>query len=214
MTTPSPGPASLEPLTPERRRLQTRRHLLAAAAQVFGERGFHGATLEQVAAAAGFTKGAVYSNFESKEDLFLALAEEHVNEVLERVRAMVGASEVSPSDRLEDFTELAIESFAGEQDSTALYLEFWLYALRHPEARQRLGAIERAQASAIEAIVNDQRDRHSSTGGEDSATVARLILALFHGIGVVGLFDPEAVDADFIGAAVRLVDRGLSGLHP
>ena len=127
---------------------------------------------------------------------------------------MVGASEVSPSDRLEDFTELAIESFAGEQDSTALYLEFWLYALRHPEARQRLGAIERAQASAIEAIVNDQRDRHSSTGGEDSATVARLILALFHGIGVVGLFDPEAVDADFIGAAVRLVDRGLSGLHP
>lgn len=213
MTTPSPGPASLEPLTPERRRLQTRRHLLAAAALVFGERGFHGATLEQVAAAAGFTKGAVYSNFESKEDLFLALAEEQVNEVLERVRALVGASEVSPSDRLEDFTALAIESFAGERDSTALYLEFWLYALRHPEARQRLGAIERAQASAIEAIVNEQRDRHGSTGGEDSATVARLVLALFHGIGVVGLFDPEAVDADFFGAAVRLVDRGLSGLH-
>ena len=66
---------TLEPLTPERRRQQTRDYLLQAAAQVFAERGFHGASLDEVAAAAGFTKGAVYSNFKNKEDLFLALLE-------------------------------------------------------------------------------------------------------------------------------------------
>ena len=64
---------SMEPLTQERRRQLTREHLLAAAAQVFAERGFYGATLDEVARVAGFTKGAVYSNFESKDDLFLAL---------------------------------------------------------------------------------------------------------------------------------------------
>ena len=66
---------ALDPLTPERRRRQTRDHLLDAAAQVLAERGFHGASLDEVAAAAGFTKGAVYSNFKNKEDLFLALLE-------------------------------------------------------------------------------------------------------------------------------------------
>ena len=67
---------ALQPLTPERRRQQTREHLLAAAAEVFAERGFHGASLDEVAAVAGFTKGAVYSNFKNKEDLFLALLKE------------------------------------------------------------------------------------------------------------------------------------------
>src|SRR5256885_16749950 len=66
----------VERLTPERRRALTREHLLAAAAEVFAERGFHGATLDQIADAAGFSKGAVYSNFSSKDELFLALIKE------------------------------------------------------------------------------------------------------------------------------------------
>src|SRR5260370_11763687 len=69
---------SLEPLTPQRRREMTRQHLLEAAAIVFTRNGFHGSTLDEVAATAGFTKGAVYSNFKSKDELFLALLDERV----------------------------------------------------------------------------------------------------------------------------------------
>ena len=69
------GDAPLVALTPDRRRALTRRHLLEAAGVVFARQGFHGATLDEVAATAGFTKGAVYSNFTSKDDLFLALGE-------------------------------------------------------------------------------------------------------------------------------------------
>src|SRR5262249_53432660 len=72
-------PMSFEPLTPERRRAMTRQHLLDAAAIVFARDGFHGATLDEVATAAGFSKGAVYSNFKSKEDLFLALFDERID---------------------------------------------------------------------------------------------------------------------------------------
>src|SRR5437879_6422414 len=72
----------LEPLTPERRRAMTREHLLAAAAEVFARRGYHGATLDEVAETAGFTKGAVYSNFTSKEDLFLALTQRREEQLI------------------------------------------------------------------------------------------------------------------------------------
>src|SRR5580765_6777154 len=75
-------PMKMEPLTPERRRAMTREHLLDAAAIVFARDGYHGASLDDVAAAAGFTKGAVYSNFKNKEDLFLALLEDRTDRQL------------------------------------------------------------------------------------------------------------------------------------
>ena len=70
---------TFEPLTPERRRAMTRQHLLDAAAIVFARNGFHGSTLDEVAATAGFSKGAVYSNFKSKDDLFLELFHDRID---------------------------------------------------------------------------------------------------------------------------------------
>jgi AcrR family transcriptional regulator len=204
----------MDRLTPERRRRQTRDHLLTAAAEVFAQRGFHEATLEEVAAAAGFSKGAVYSNFTSKEDLFLSLLEHHVTEMFARVRSALEASDIPAGDRLGDFVQLAVESFEMEQASAALYLEFWLYAVRHPEARSRLADIDRAQAQAIEAIVSAEQSGAVATQPEAVAVMARLVVALFHGIGIVGLVDPDAVDANFLEAAIRLVDRGLSDAGP
>src|SRR6202161_4537061 len=100
--------ATFEPLTPERRRQQTREHLLTAAAQVFAERGFHGATRDAVAAAAGFSKGAVYSNFRNKEDLFLALLEASYSTEMQSLRATLQASEVPPEARLGDFLPVVL----------------------------------------------------------------------------------------------------------
>src|SRR5271165_3793460 len=100
---------SLQPLTPERRRQQTRDHLLAAAAEVFAARGFHGASLDEVAAVAGFTKGAVYSNFKNKEDLFLALFKANYDREMAALRATLEASEMPPETRLTDFVTLISE---------------------------------------------------------------------------------------------------------
>ena len=96
----------LLPLTPERRRQQTREHLLAAAAEVFAERGFHGASLDEVAAVAGFTKGAVYSNFKNKEDLFLALFKANYDREMDALRATLTDSEAPPEARISDFVGL------------------------------------------------------------------------------------------------------------
>ena len=67
-----------EKWTPERRRQLTREALVASARDVFAKRGFHAASLEEIAEAAGFTRGAVYSNFENKEELFFAVLDRHV----------------------------------------------------------------------------------------------------------------------------------------
>jgi AcrR family transcriptional regulator len=200
----------VEPLTQERRRQQTRDHLLAAAAEVFARRGYHEATVEEIAKAAGFTKGAVYSNFEGKEDLFLTLTEAHVSELLSRVQGMIDSSEAPAGDRLEEFAKLAAENFEREKASSALALEFWLYASRHPTARERLAAIDRAQSAAIESMVRDEQRRRGQAGARQADVIAKLVVALFHGIGVVGMIDPEAVDATFFEAAVQLVNWGVS----
>ena len=123
---------------------------------------------------------------------------------------MVDSSEVPASDRLEEFAELAIENFEREQASTALCSRVLALRVRHPTARERLAAIERAQSAAIERIDHATIRQPARSGATASRRMAKLVLALFHGIGVVGLFDPEAVDADFFEAAVHLVDRGLA----
>src|SRR5271165_5975415 len=101
----------LQPLTPERRRQQTREHLLAAAAEVFGQRGFHGASLDEVAAVAGFTKGAVYSNFKNKEDLFLALLESEYQRELATVRTTLETTDGPPDAHLSDFVAMIQNQF-------------------------------------------------------------------------------------------------------
>jgi AcrR family transcriptional regulator len=197
----------VEPLTQERRRRQTRDHLLAAAAEVFALRGYHEATLEEIATAAGFTKGAVYSNFAGKEDLFLTLTEVHVAEMLSQVRSMMDSSEVPAGERLEEFARLAAENFEQERSSSTLFVEFWLYASRHPKARERLAAIDRAQSAAIESMVIDEQKRRGTSVVRQSDVLSKLIVALFHGIGVVAMIDPDAVDAAFFEAAVQMVNK-------
>src|SRR5260370_10335100 len=103
---PAPGSASIERLTPTRRRELTRRTLLEAAAVVFSREGFHGASLDEVAAAAGFTKGAVYSNFKSKEDLFLALLEDHLEDTLAAAEAARQADAARDDDPLANIRDV------------------------------------------------------------------------------------------------------------
>ena len=156
----------LEPLTAERRRQQTREYLLQAAAQVFAERGFYAATLDEVAAAAGFTKGAVYSNFKNKEDLFLALLEDSYAREITALRATIDGSDIPPEARIGDFVSL----IGGELDRVpnmgALYLEFHLYALRSPAARARMNELEQEDVRAIADILEVERAaaRHQSKG--------------------------------------------------
>jgi AcrR family transcriptional regulator len=201
---------AIEPLTPERRRLQTRDHLLAAAAQVFAQRGYHGATLDDVATAAGFTKGAVYSNFEGKEDLFLELIRVDALRGMAAVRDTLDQSEVPGVARIADFVGL-VRNLPEAADSTAglLYLEFLLYAARHASAREQLSRIDEEATKTLAEIIEVERRRQGVEPLESPTQSARLVEALFRGIGLLRLVEPDLVDDAFVEAAINFVARGL-----
>src|SRR3954453_3244670 len=81
--------AMVEKLTPERRRELTRTASIDAPADVFSKRGFHAASLEEIAETAGFTRGAIYKNFENKEELFFAVVERRIDAHLNRFREVL-----------------------------------------------------------------------------------------------------------------------------
>lgn len=201
---------AFEPLTPDRRRKQTRDHLLEAAAQVLSERGFHGASLDEVASVAGFTKGAVYSNFKNKEDLFLALLETLHEREMDELHTTLEASEVPPESRLEDFVKFMREppveaGFSG----IALYLEFCTYALRNRTAREKLIALDEAMIDSVEDIITTERARQGIDTGEPNRDLARIIQAFTRGIAIMRALDPDCIDESFLEAAIAFLARAL-----
>jgi AcrR family transcriptional regulator len=201
---------TFEPLTPERRRQQTRDHLIQAAARVFAERGFHGASLDQVAAAAGFTKGAVYSNFKNKEDLFLALLEAKRDSEMEALYATLEASDSPPEAQLPEFVTLVQDQtteLGGNWD--VLYTEFALYAMRNPAAREKLAEFDALTIAKVAELIDGARTAQGIDALEQPEHVARIIVALFRGISVMRALNADAVGESFLETAMEFLARGL-----
>ncbi len=119
----------------------TRKKLLAAAEKTFARDGFEAARLEDIASLAGYTRGAFYANFKSKEDIFLALLEQWVGRRIAEATALL-AQEDTPAKRLRALREHYAQ-IAKDRRLVLLSLEFKLFAIRHPEAHARLRTRQR-----------------------------------------------------------------------
>src|SRR5207302_4886288 len=122
----------VEKLTPQRRRQQTRDVLIAAATEVFARRGYEGASLEEIAETAGFTRGAIYKNFDGKEDLFFAVTDRLNEQVIEAFRAIAPDSADTKEwdiSALADMWRASVDEF---EHLLALAKEYELYLLRNP----------------------------------------------------------------------------------
>jgi AcrR family transcriptional regulator len=200
---------TFEPLTPERRRALTRQHLLEAAAIVFARDGFHGATLDDVASLAGFTKGAVYSNFKSKDDLFLALCDERV-ELQFAITAEV--LESGSHDRVEQFPrmrELLRATLFGDDAFAALYLEFVLYARRNPAARAKLIESARRERALIESLIEREQGNIPAEPPHPTRALAEFSRAVFNGLMITRLVDPDAVTEETIGTTLEMLYESM-----
>jgi AcrR family transcriptional regulator len=119
----------------------TRRKLLLAAEQTFARDGYEAARLEDIAARAGYTRGAFYANFESKEDIFFALLEQTVARRIAEVNELLERHD-NPQQRLRALREHYAQ-IAKDRRLALLSLEFKLFAVRHPEAHARLRTRQR-----------------------------------------------------------------------
>jgi AcrR family transcriptional regulator len=171
----------------------TRRHLLDAAAIVFARNGFHGSTLDEVAATAGFTKGAVYSNFKSKEDLFLALFDYRIEQQFAIVSEVLGSGSHQAVEQRPRIREFFHSDMFWDDAFLVLWLEFVLYARRNPVARTKLAAsIDRSRAQ-VQSLIEQE---YSAIGGEavyPTRELAEISLALINGLALDRLLDPASV---------------------
>jgi AcrR family transcriptional regulator len=147
---------TVERLTRERRRELTREALLAAARHVFAQRGFTGASLEEIAETAGFTRGAIYKNFANKEELFFQVFERGIERQLD---AFTDA--FAPSPMLDDVAKAADtwrNVLAHDEEWLAFNLEFRLYALRNPTVRPRFAEEQRRTRTMIARYIEAQTE--------------------------------------------------------
>jgi AcrR family transcriptional regulator len=195
-------------LTRTESRQRTRTLLLDAAERVFARRGYRGASLDEIAAEAGFSKGAVYSNFSSKEELFLALIDRRRTDD----RVALGAALRVPDNegRAPLFAETAAPTDAAAWTWGLLALEFFLYAAREPEVRARLASqYEDQRASIAEALRATWPALASAPlGPRDIATI---VMALSTGLGVQAVLDPAAIDPELFARALDALVTSAAG---
>ena len=125
-------------LTREERKSLTRGRILDAARRLFLRDGFHATSLEQISAEAGFTKGAVFSNFASKADLFLALLDLRIAERTEELDRALAAPEPTLESEVRRAARAYMETAHRPADWSLLVTEFWAHASRDPGLRREL----------------------------------------------------------------------------
>ncbi|NUT95373.1 MAG: helix-turn-helix transcriptional regulator [Saccharothrix sp.] len=170
-----------------RRRAETRRRLVEAAYAVFVETGIRDAPVELICDRAGFTRGAFYSNFASKEELFLAVYQVQMHERAERLGAAVdeAVAGVDPSDEgaatkvLQDAGRLFAESLTADETWYLLNVEFRAQALRQPELRGPTAAAERDFHDALAAILLRMLDRLGLRLAVEPRSAVVTIIALY-----------------------------------
>ncbi|MET7773513.1 helix-turn-helix domain-containing protein [Nocardia sp. NPDC005366] len=163
--------------TRERRLERTRGLLLDAAQEVFAEKGFTAATLDDIAHAAGYTKGAIYKHFTTKEELFLAVNDWYWQRYFDTFTEVLSAASKVEARELDQVARLWRQLSADRgADHAALGLEFTLYLLRNPEARERVAAKREEVVEALARFIIEGLDRIGATLLIPPMTFARILV--------------------------------------
>jgi AcrR family transcriptional regulator len=199
--------------TREEKRAANRQRLLDAALEVFSERGYHGASVEEIAAESGLSNGALYYNFRNKEDLFLALFDQRIEARIAAVEGTFGSGAANDEESARQVRAAALQGVQDIDDPKewAMFFEFVAHAAREPgfrrQFRRRSRRLRAAFASAVE--------RQSAALGTDlplpAEQVAVAIAALTQGLAVQRVTDPRAVPDELLGQLVVYLLRGMSG---
>jgi AcrR family transcriptional regulator len=176
--------------------------LLSAALRVFLSRGYHAATMEQIADEAGFSRGAAYSRFESKADMFLAL-------LTDRIAARTAENAAAVAELASSGTVAGLIELAWQQAERAtpgwrlLVTEFRVLAARDPALSRRYAAAHATTVDGITSLLSAMVERDGISLAVPARQLAELLLALETGIALEQLASPDAIDNRSVGAVLR-----------
>ena len=181
--------------------------LFEAAARVFEEQGIGHASIEDIATAAGFTRGAFYSNFKSKDELIIAMLEDHVEQSIRRNLDLL-----AKHSKLDDFLEALRTMDRSHHDPLArsplLHMEMILFVARAEQRRPELAKRLRARRKLIAEIVETTLKNSGKTPRNTEWTAA-IVLALEDGFRLHRLIDPETTPPDSFLRAISDLQRAI-----
>ncbi|MFI6764866.1 TetR/AcrR family transcriptional regulator [Streptomyces sp. NPDC050355] len=205
-------------MTPERKRLsreesrqQTRHRLLAAAAELFAERGVNGTSVEQIAERAGYTRGAFYGNFEDKNALVAELLHDRTRRELEEVRSLTEGA-ASGADALDKLRAWNRDRAQHLPQWLALRMELVLYALRNDELRPLLAERELLARDAHATGLEQAFTSCGVASPADPAFLALIVHALEDGLLIQRLLAPDGIQEDVVVDAFGLLLRSWTAL--
>jgi AcrR family transcriptional regulator len=189
------------------RQARTRAELIATATSVFAQRGYEGASVEEIAERAGYSHGAVYSNFAGKSDLFLAVFEEYMAKRAQELAAtQEGVDDDAPLEvRARALADQWMERLAADRESFLLHLEFLAGSRREPELAERFGTRSTSLREAIATYIAHYQEEEGVEGPLPPADLALVLRALGIGLAIEALVSPDAVRDDLYGDFVELL---------
>jgi AcrR family transcriptional regulator len=197
------------PQRAQREQGSSRHELVDAATEVFAERGYAAASVEEVIRRAGLSKGTFYFNFSGKEDLFLEVVRTRLDDP---VRAVMAITADAPGDTPTSGTvSVRLDELLHQERATLLLLqEYWSQAARDDALAVRYRA---RQASLRAALAHTIEERHRHTDlplSFDAGRLAEAFIALAQGLAFEQIVDPDAVDPALFGDLLALVYDGLA----
>ncbi len=177
----------------------------------FAERGFDAVSLDEVADLAGFTKGAIYSNFRSKDDLILALMDDQVTDRLAASAEALSRDDLTCDDRMRLVGDQLTRALGTERAWQSLFLEFWQRAIRDPAVAAPFAARRQTLREAIARLIDEQASRAGVALPLPSEQLATVILALSNGLAIERYPNPAAVPDDLLGKVLQVLLAGTAG---
>jgi AcrR family transcriptional regulator len=183
---------------------RTREEILAAADRLFVEHGFHATSVDQIAQAAGYTKGAVYSNFAAKEDVFFAVYERRMERAVVQLERTLAAAD-DPAGWIESVIADTSTRRGRDDRWLSTFFEFWAHVIRRPGLRERFAAIHARLERPFVVALERHADDHGAALAIDPRQVHLAMTAMSLGLTLERLVRPEAVDGDLGTRMTRLV---------
>jgi AcrR family transcriptional regulator len=200
-------------LTRAEKSAQTRAELMASARRLFLRHGFHASSLEMVAEEAGFTIGAVYSRFGSKADLFLAILDERIDQLVAEV-AQVAALDQPIPEQAELLAGRRMALLEREREWFPLVLEFWSHAARDERLRREFGACHERLVGAYSGLIEADYARLGLPLPLAPEVLARAVVAMGNGVALERLTDPARVPEGLLSTMAVAFLRGMTADGP
>jgi AcrR family transcriptional regulator len=198
-------------MTRKEKQAHTRECLLHSAARVFAKRGMYGASVDDVAEDAGFSKGAVYANFKNKEDLFLAMVEERFAERGAEMNRRI-REEGEVVEQAQEASVEFVEDLRRDPEWQRLFFEMCAYAGRNEEFRKQLVVRWQGLGKVIAGALQQRMEKMEGEHIVPYDHIAMMLFAMANGFALEKLLSPEDVDDEVYGTMLTIFFLGLKAL--